>query len=208
MAYASEPRFLTLHGLRLKGFAEAPGVAAAVGIDVATVEEQLAKLQAEALVTHREGRLSGWTLTKDGRAEQERLARDDLAASGELDAIRTVYATFLELNGRFKVLCTDWQVRDGEIYDHTDPAYNQVILDRLAEIDAVLTADVLAPLTQVLDRFAAYGPRFAESVRLLGSGALDYLTKPIIDSYHTIWFELHEDLITGLGIDRSQEGSY
>ena len=208
MAHASEPRFLTMHGLRLKGFAEAPAIAAAVGLDDAVVEEHLGKLQAEELVTHRDGRLSGWTLTKTGRAEQERLAQDDLAASGDLDAVRAAYATFLDLNGRFKVLCTDWQLRDGELYDHADATYNQSILDRLAEIDALLRAEVLTPLAGLLVRFEVYGPRFAESVRLLGSGALDYLTKPIIDSYHTIWFELHEDLLTGLGIDRSQEGSY
>ena len=208
MAHASEPRFLTLHGLRLKGFAEAPAIAAAVGIDAASVEEQLAALQAEELATHREGRLSGWTLTKGGRAEQERLAQDDLASTGDLAGIRAAYATFLELNGRFKVLCTDWQLRDGELYDHGDAAYNQTIFDRLAEIDEALRADVLTPLAELLVRYEVYGARFAESVRLLGSGALDYLTKPIIDSFHTIWFELHEDLLTGLGIDRSQEGSF
>jgi hypothetical protein len=208
VAAASDPRFLTLHGLRLKGFAEAPAVAAAVGLEVAAVEEQLAKLAVEALATHREGRLSGWTLTKDGRAEQERLARDDLAGSGGLEGVRSAYAAFLELNTAFKVLCTDWQLRDGELYDHADAAYNQAIFDRLDATHARLGADVLEPLAALLGRFGTYGPRFDAALAGLLGGDLDLLTKPIIDSYHTIWFELHEDLITGLGIDRSQEGSF
>jgi hypothetical protein len=29
----------------------------------------------------------------------------------------------------------------------------------------------------------------------------------MIDSYHTVWFELHEDLLSTLGIERSKEGS-
>ena len=29
----------------------------------------------------------------------------------------------------------------------------------------------------------------------------------MIDSYHTVWFELHEDLLATLGIERSSEGS-
>jgi hypothetical protein len=207
MAHASEPRFLALHGLRLKGFAEAPAVAAAVGLAPAEVEEQLAKLEAEALAVHRDGRLSGWTLTKDGRAEQERLAQADLDADGQLEAVRSLYERFLVLNGDFKVLCTDWQLRDGEIYDHGDDAYNEAIFDRLRTIDAGL-GEVLAGLSATNPRFDVYSARFAGALAGLVAGDHDLLTKPIIDSYHTIWFELHEDLITGLGIDRSQEGSF
>jgi hypothetical protein len=29
----------------------------------------------------------------------------------------------------------------------------------------------------------------------------------MIDSYHTVWFQLHEDLLNTLGIDRSTEAS-
>ena len=206
MAHASEPRFLTLHGLRLKGFGEAPAVGAAVGLGSTEVEEQLAKLEAEALAVHRDGRLSGWTLTREGRAEQERLAQADLAATGQLEVIRSIYEGFLGLNGDFKVLCTDWQLRDGEIYDHGDAAYNEAIFARLRTIHDAL-GGALAGLTAVLDRFDVYTHRFAGALAGLTAGDLDLLTKPIIDSYHTIWFELHEDLITGLGIDRSQEGS-
>ena len=36
-------------------------------------------------------------------------------------------------------------------------------------------------------------------------GDLDLLTKPIIDSYHTIWFELHEELIALAGRTREAE---
>jgi hypothetical protein len=30
----------------------------------------------------------------------------------------------------------------------------------------------------------------------------------MIDSYHTVWFQLHEDLLNTLGIDRATEGSH
>jgi hypothetical protein len=29
----------------------------------------------------------------------------------------------------------------------------------------------------------------------------------MIASYHTVWFELHEDLLATLGIERSSEGA-
>ena len=54
-------------------------------------------------------------------------------------------------------------------------------------------------------RYGGYGARFAQAISRLDAGELEYFTKPIIDSYHTIWFELHEDLLSSLGIERSQE---
>ena len=35
---------------------------------------------------------------------------------------------------------------------------------------------------------------------------VEWFTKPVIDSYHTVWFELHEDLLATLGIERASEG--
>jgi hypothetical protein len=37
------------------------------------------------------------------------------------------------------------------------------------------------------------------------SGEIEWFTKPMIESYHTIWFELHEDLLASLGLDRAKE---
>jgi hypothetical protein len=64
---------------------------------------------------------------------------------------------------------------------------------------------VLAGLAATLARYSPFGPRLGGAIERIRAGEHDYVTKPIIDSYHTIWFELHEDLLTSLGIDRSQE---
>jgi hypothetical protein len=37
------------------------------------------------------------------------------------------------------------------------------------------------------------------------AGDHNYVTKLTIDSYHTIWFELHEDLMATLGIRRGED---
>ena len=47
MAHQSEPRFLVLHGLRLKGFAEAAPVADGAGLDPGEAEEHLRALAGE-----------------------------------------------------------------------------------------------------------------------------------------------------------------
>ena len=42
----------------------------------------------------------------------------------------------------------------------------------------------------------------------MASGDHDYIASPRLDSYHNVWFELHEDLILTQGIDRAAEGSF
>jgi DNA-binding MarR family transcriptional regulator len=206
VAQRSEPRFLALHGVRLKGFAEAAAVAAAVGLDEATVEEQLDKLQAEELVVHRQGRLAGWALTPAGRTEQQQLAAADAEAAGATAVVRSAYERFLALNADVLGICTDWQVRRGAPNDHSDDAYDA---DVLARLDAVHEAvvPILDDLRAALDRYSLYAPRLAAALAKVRRGELEWLTKPLIDSYHTIWFELHEDLLSTLGIERSQEAS-
>jgi len=40
----------------------------------------------------------------------------------------------------------------------------------------------------------------------VSAGDVDWFTKPMIPSYHTVWFEMHEDLLCTLGIERGSEG--
>ena len=62
-------------------------------------------------------------------------------------------------------------------------------------------------LSKLLARFATYGPRLRSALQRVENGDVDWFTKPMIDSYHTVWFELHEDLLATLGIERSKEES-
>jgi hypothetical protein len=64
---------------------------------------------------------------------------------------------------------------------------------------------MLEDLVAALERYTPYLPRFETALAKLGAGELEWFTKPLIDSYHTVWFELHEDLLSTLGIERSQE---
>ena len=57
-----------------------------------------------------------------------------------------------------------------------------------------------------LDRFRGYGPRLSDAVQRVQKGDTDWFTKPMIASYHTVWFEMHEDLLCTLGIERGAEG--
>ena len=55
----------------------------------------------------------------------------------------------------------------------------------------------------MIERFSAYGPRFAKALARLRAGDLDAFTRPLSGSYHDVWMELHQDLIVTLGMTRT-----
>ena len=202
------PVLLVLHALRLRSFATAEVVAERFGMDLDATQATLALSAESGWATFRDGRMTGWSLTTDGRAEGERLLADELARAGSGPAVEDDYRLFLELNGELLAICTDWQVveRDGgqTVNDHTDPDHDESVLERL---DLLHTAalPISEDLARALDRFGGYTERLVLARERVRSGDVDWLTKPVIDSYHTIWFELHEDLLATLGRQRSQE---
>jgi len=208
MPHASEQRLLVLHGLRLKGFGEAEAIAATVGIDAADVRRVLDDLAAEDLVLHRDGpRLAGWALTAAGRDAQEAALAAELDAVGARDVVHGAYTRFLALNAPLLEICTAWQMTDeSTLNDHSDADYDSVIVKRLIDHHAQL-GPILDDLEDVLVRYSIYRPRFDASLERLQGGDHDWFTKPMIDSYHTVWFQLHEDLLNTLGIERASEAN-
>jgi predicted ArsR family transcriptional regulator len=207
MPRSSDTRLLVLHGLRLKGISEADAVADVMGLPQEDVAKHLDALLHEALVVHREGRLTGWQLTAAGRAEQERLLAEEIDDLGVRDVIDGAYRRFLALNGELLEACTAWQLRDEVINDHADAAYDASVIDRLHELHAQVEP-ILDDLEATLARYDGYRDRLADALAKLRAGDNDWFTKPLIDSYHTVWFQLHEDLLNTLGIERSQEGAH
>lgn len=189
-----------LQVLRLKGRADAAAVAAATGMgpeEVSSVLDALASAgKCEAVgPRHRP--------TEQGRARLE----ECLAAErGQVDlpALERLYVDFTELNAQFKELAAAWQQRDGEPNDHTDAHYDQQILDRLAAIHERLLP-LLEALAGVAPRLGAYPARFVAALDRIREGDHAWFLRPVIDSYHTIWFELHEDLIGLSGRTREAE---
>jgi hypothetical protein len=66
---------------------------------------------------------------------------------------------------------------------------------------------VLASLCEVLDRFGGHQRRLRIALDHVVAGEHDWFTKPMFPSYHSCWFELHEDLLATLGRERHPEGS-
>jgi hypothetical protein len=209
--FSSEPSFLVLHALRLKGFAEDDVIAGVTGLDVDDVTTILKDLAGDDLAVRRDGRVSGWSLTPGGRSTHATLAADELAAAGARDTVKGAYERFLAINQEMLSVCTAWQLRDVDgsqaINDHTDAAYDQSVIARLMGIhDRV--RPVAVDLRDAMARFGGYGGRLRDALEKVVGGEHEWFTKPVIDSYHTVWFELHEDLLSTLGIERASEGAH
>jgi hypothetical protein len=208
VTYRSDPAFLVLHALRLKGFAADDVVSAASGLTSAQVTAVLAELAGKDLVRDRHGRLSGWSLTASGRDEHERLVAEEVVVSGCRSEVESAYRAFLAVNPELLSLCSAWQLKGPEgnqtPNDHSDAAYDAGVVDRLHNVDEV-AQPICARLERCLERMAPYGGRLRAAVERVDAGQAEWLTRPAMDSYHTVWFELHEDFLVTLGIPRGQE---
>lgn len=208
MAHRSDPRFLVLHGLRIKSFAEVDAVAGAVSLPADDARAELAAAHQEGLVSRRDGRVSGWSLTGEGRRVHTKLLGDDLAVAGCRAEMEGEYRRFLAVNPGLLEACTSWQLRslDGRPVpnDHGDSDYDAEVVGRIHAIHDTI-GEVTAALAGLMERFSSYGPRLSSALTRVDAGEGEWLTKPMIDSYHTVWFELHEDLLVTLGLERSAE---
>lgn len=206
MSHPSPLPLLVLHTLRLKGFADVPVLAASAGVEPVSVELTLGELHARGFV-HLPGSGSlGWALTRDGRAENDRLLRLELELVGARPHIDAAYRRFLPVNHELRVLCTDWQVRGDALNDHADRDYDDEVVGRLAALHR-RARPICTELSARLARFGGYERRLAAALAKVRDGDGAWFTQPLIDSYHTVWFELHEDLLATLGIDRAAEAS-
>ncbi|MDL4775281.1 MULTISPECIES: transcriptional regulator [Thermomonosporaceae] len=195
---------LVLHALRCGGHAGPARVAAATGLGESDAESELIDLAVAGLVTHSGGGFGGWGLTDAGRAAAAERITGELESAGARVALRAAFDGFLVLNPELLDLCAAWQLRsvDGVMTanDHGDPSYDARVLARFAEFDQ-RAAVVCAELSAALPRFGRYRARLAEARQRAASGALEYVTDSTA-SYHTVWAELHEDLLATLGIPR------
>ncbi|HEX6310559.1 MAG TPA: hypothetical protein VF152_02930 [Acidimicrobiia bacterium] len=184
-----EESILVLHEIRLRGVLDAPPA------------EHGEILVARGYLERRGART---VLTTRGRELHEAWVRVEVGSQSER-RITSVYEHFRPLNTQLLDVSTAWQVRPGNVAnDHSDPAYDWSVIDRLVALDE-RAGPLVARAGDALARFAAYRPRLRQARRRVEEGEHDWFLSPRCDSYHTVWMQLHEDLLLALGIPRGDE---
>ena len=185
----------------LKGRASVDILADSLALSSDVVVASYAPLCEGRLCTNASGTLR---LTPAGRDRVTLLLADE-RAHADPAAVIALYEDFCVFNAELKQIMTAWQLkRDGMPNDHRDADYDAAVLQRLADLHGRV-APLIQRLAQLSPRLAVYGPRLARAAARVAAGDHGYVARIITDSYHTVWFELHEDLISLAGMTRKAE---
>lgn len=187
-----------LQAVRLKGRVRPAELAATLGEDPTETTATVEALSAAGLL------VDGATLrlSPGGRERLNALLAEE---RGGIDspAVAAVYDDFRSVNADFKALVTDWQLKDGKPNTHEDAEYDAAVLARLDALHERV-APIIAAAADQLARLRAYLTKLGAALDRVKAGETAWLTRPLIDSYHTVWFELHEELILAVGLTREE----
>jgi hypothetical protein len=195
---------LVMHGLAIKKHATPEAVAGILGMEVETVRTTLAQLVEGKRVVEAQGK---YVLAPAARmaldCDYSRLYAE---ARGD-SSFRDGYNEYERLNTTLKQLITEWQtveVRGQRVpNDHRDKDYDDKIIDRLGELHERAEA-ALEKLARVLPRFSIYRDKLAAALEKAEDGDIAWVSDAKIESYHTLWFELHEDLLRLMRREREE----
>ena len=197
-----ESELAVLRAVRLKGRPTTADVAAATGISEQQAEETLTALTESGTCKEANGR---YMLDPAGRERLDQLLEEERATINQ-DELKPLYEEFDGLNAELKEIMHAWQLRDGEPNDHSDADYDQGVIDRLAALNDKFTP-LVEKMVAAVPRLAPYPGRFNSAIDKVKGGDTSWIAKPIGDSFHTVWFELHEELIGALGLSREAEAA-
>ncbi|WP_308162700.1 hypothetical protein [Nocardia alni] len=193
--------FAILQAARLKGRLSPDLAAESCGIDADTTLAEFSALREAGYV---KGEPSV-RLTPEGRAQLAALVaaeRTDI----DQDALTGRYEEFDHHNTDLKQIISDWQLKAGAPNDHTDQAYDQSVIARLADLHRAF-GPLVEQIAKLAPRLENYSRRFDNALERVQAGDTSFVARPIADSYHTVWFEFHEELIGLLGLTREEEAA-
>ena len=187
--------FLALHGLAIKKFGSAAAVATVIGGDEAAVADALAQAVASGDAMAARG---AYMVTPKGQTALRAAYPEQFAALRTDPSLAATYERFEAVNADLKQLMTDWQVMvvAGESVpnDHSDNSYDARIIDRLGGLHEQ-AEPMLAAFITALPRLDRYRERLDAALARAEGGEIEFVSGAKLDSYHTVWFELHEELL-------------
>jgi len=197
--------YLAMHGTALREHGTPETIADIVGLE----PERTRKLLEQTLKTGRAVKADGdrYLLTPAGRMILENSYSRDYGHLSQAGEFLRAYEQFEKLNVTLKQCITDWQTRvvNGEKVpnDHSDRDYDDAVLERLDQVHD--------QIERLIDRMAGWVPRMRvykskleAALEKAEGGEPAWVSDVKIDSYHTVWFALHEDLLRMLGRSREE----
>ena len=195
---------LVLHGLAIKKHADAAAVAALVGLSADSVGTLLGEAAASGRVVEAGGK---YMLTPLARVALDFSYSDVYAEVRDEADFVGAYEGFERINVQLKALITDWQTMEvggsRVVNDHSNKAYDEKLIDRLGDLHERADA-VFATLVKGVPRLGYYRTHLLSALEKAEDGAIEWVSDARIESYHTLWFELHEELLRIMGRVRAE----
>lgn len=195
---------LALHGVAVKKHGTATEVAALTGLEPARVDALIEAAVAAGRAVRADDKV---LLTPAGRMIVEAQYSRFYAAARTNDDFRRAHERFERVNNELKQVITDWQTMPvgGQqvANDHSDADYDAAIIDRLGEVHEKVEP-ILRAFSAVVPRFNYYLDKLEAALEHAEDGEAAWVSDATMDSYHTVWFELHEDILRVLGRAREE----
>lgn len=213
-AVRSGVELLSLQALRLAGFADVDAIADRALLPADEIRTVIDRATRAGLVEPLSfAEAHGWILTDTGRSHLSVLLAHDVDRAGAREVLTSATAEFERpagINARFIEKISIWQLRSTSSVQ-APPDADADGAQELDQLCAALIAlgrelrSLLAPLIDCLPRFGRYPAQYDIAVRRARTEGLRWVTGVGVLSCHGVWAELHQDLRSSVGEDRSAE---
>ena len=195
---------LVMHGLAIKKHATPEAVAGIVGLDVEDVRAALGKLVEAKRVVEARGK---YLLAPAARmaldADYSRLYEDAARQSRFCRRIRGVRTTQPLAEATDHRMADDRRTRPGGPQRSQRQGYDEKIIDRLGDLHERAEA-ALDDLRSACHAFRSTATSLARRSKRPRTAKIEWVSDAKIESYHTLWFELHEDLLRLMRRERAR----
>lgn len=193
-----------MHGVAIRKHGDAAAIAGLTDLPLAQVQGVLAMAVAGGRVSEIDGK---YLLSACGQmmlAGEYSRFNDGLRGNAEFVA---ACQRFELINKELKQLITDWQTLEvgGKRVpnDHSNQDYDERVIGRLGSLHERFEP-ILHTLCAGETRLKIYRNKLAVALEKTEDGDVAWVSDAKLDSYHTVWFELHEDLLRILGHEREE----
>lgn len=196
------PMHLVLHGLAIKKHAGPDEIAGLIGLRPEDTAEYLRLATANGRAVEANGK---YLLSPLARVALESDYSRHYAELRDDADFFAAYEAFERINVQLKALITDWQTMEvaGQrvANDHSNGAHDEKVIGRLGDLHERADS-ILSRLAKGLPRLTYYRTHLLSALEKAEDGEIEWVSDARIESYHTLWFELHEDLLRIVGRTR------
>ncbi len=193
-----------MHGVAIRKHGDAAAIAGLADLPLGQVQTVLAQAVSGGRVTEVDGK---YLLTACGQmmlAGEYSRFHDGLRSNGKFVA---ACQRFEVINKDLKQLITDWQTMEvgGKrvATNHSNQDSDERVIGRLGDLHERFEP-ILNKLCSAEPRLKVYRNKLGVALEKVEDGDTVWVSDAKLDSYHTVWFELHEDLLRILGHEREE----